>query len=156
MSGEAFKPTMRALILGHFSTVGDIDCLTYVTQMLREEGTAYDVVPFIEKLTPHLGQRFLQRTQAFFGGKPRDADVRQKDFAIDRVRRQVRQPDQALVERAHLAAIVRLREHNLRESVSGAGLHFELGRRLDHRSRRLRHLLHLRRRYFIRPRRLVD
>lgn len=47
---------MRALILGHFSTVGDVDSLTYVTQMLREEGVAYDVLPFIEKLAPHLGQ----------------------------------------------------------------------------------------------------
>jgi hypothetical protein len=56
MSGEAFKPNMRALILGHFSTVGDVDSLTYVTQMLREEGVAYDVVSYIEKLTPHIGK----------------------------------------------------------------------------------------------------
>lgn len=45
---------MRALILGHFSTIGDVDSLAYVTEILREEGVAYDALPFIEKLTPHI------------------------------------------------------------------------------------------------------
>ncbi len=45
---------MRALILGHFSTIGDVDSLAYVTEILREEGVAYDVLPFIEKLSLHL------------------------------------------------------------------------------------------------------
>ena len=45
---------MRALILGHFSTTGDVDSLAYVTEILREEGVAYDALPFIERLTPHI------------------------------------------------------------------------------------------------------
>ena len=45
---------MRALILGHFSTIGDIDSLAYVTELLREEGVGHDVLPFIEKLAPHI------------------------------------------------------------------------------------------------------
>lgn len=45
---------MRALILGHFSTIGDVDSLAYVTEILREEGIAYDVAPFIEKLASHI------------------------------------------------------------------------------------------------------
>ena len=45
---------MRALILGHFSTIGDLESLAYVTEMLREEDVAYDAIPFMEKLTPHI------------------------------------------------------------------------------------------------------
>lgn len=45
---------MRALILGHFSTIGDVDSLAYVTEILREEGVDYDVLPFIEKISPYL------------------------------------------------------------------------------------------------------
>ena len=61
MSGQRFGgtsigPAMRALILGHFSTVGDIDSLAYVTGLLREEGVAFDVLPFIDKLSPHIEQ----------------------------------------------------------------------------------------------------
>ena len=37
---------MRALILGHFSTVGDIESLEYVEQVLGDEGIAYDVLPY--------------------------------------------------------------------------------------------------------------
>ena len=61
MSGDWFDPAllwpaMRALILGHFSTVGDVDSLAYVTETLREEGVAYDVLPFIKKLSGHIDQ----------------------------------------------------------------------------------------------------
>ncbi len=45
---------MRALIIGHFSTIGDVDSLAYVTELLREEGVGYDVLPFNEKLTPYI------------------------------------------------------------------------------------------------------
>ncbi|MCL6730307.1 polysaccharide pyruvyl transferase family protein [Sphingomonas hankyongi] len=37
---------MRALILGHFSTVGDIESLEYVEHVLGTEGIAYDVLPY--------------------------------------------------------------------------------------------------------------
>ena len=45
---------MRALILGHFSTIGDVESLAYVTEQLQEEGIAYDAMPFNEKLTPYV------------------------------------------------------------------------------------------------------
>ena len=66
MSGRGFVaivlPVMRALILGHFSTVGDVDSLAYVIETLREEGIPYDVVPFIRKLTRHIEQA-VDRTE---------------------------------------------------------------------------------------------
>jgi len=37
---------MRALIVGHFSTMGDIESLAYVEQVLDAEGIAYDVLPY--------------------------------------------------------------------------------------------------------------
>ena len=41
---------MRALILGHFSTVGDIESLEYVEHVLRAEGIEFDVLPYKPEL----------------------------------------------------------------------------------------------------------
>lgn len=39
----------RALIIGHFSTIGDIDSLDYVRGVLDEQGIAYDILPYKPK-----------------------------------------------------------------------------------------------------------
>ncbi len=40
----------KALLLGHFSTVGDIGCLNYVIDCLRELGMAYDLCAFMKEV----------------------------------------------------------------------------------------------------------
>lgn len=45
---------MRALVIGHFSTVGDIESLEYVESILTDEGIDYDVVPYKAKLAPSI------------------------------------------------------------------------------------------------------
>ena len=45
---------MRALVIGHFSTVGDIESLDYVESALSKEGIAYDIAPYKGKLAPHI------------------------------------------------------------------------------------------------------
>ena len=42
--------TKRALLTGHFSTVGDIESLTVVQSWLRDLGIAYDIAPFAESV----------------------------------------------------------------------------------------------------------
>jgi hypothetical protein len=43
---------MRALIIGHFSTVGDIESLEFVKRVLEDERVAYDVAPYKAKFVP--------------------------------------------------------------------------------------------------------
>jgi hypothetical protein len=45
---------MRALVLGHFSTVGDIESLELVRELLRSEAMPYDVAPFSDKFVTHI------------------------------------------------------------------------------------------------------
>jgi hypothetical protein len=45
---------MRALVIGHYSTVGDIECLEYVRSVLDGEGIAYDVLPYNVKYAPFI------------------------------------------------------------------------------------------------------
>ena len=41
---------MRALVLGHFSTVGDIECLEWVEEVLTAEAIPFDVAAFMDKI----------------------------------------------------------------------------------------------------------
>lgn len=41
---------MRALVLGHFSTVGDIECLEWVGEVLTAEAIPFDVAAFMDKI----------------------------------------------------------------------------------------------------------
>lgn len=45
---------MRALLLGHFSTVGDIESLRWVQDILSAEGIPFDVAPYVDKYVPAL------------------------------------------------------------------------------------------------------
>lgn len=45
---------MRALVIGHFSTVGDIESLDFVESVLKNEGIPRDLLPFNPKFAPHL------------------------------------------------------------------------------------------------------
>ena len=43
---------MRVLLIGHFSTIGDIESLEYVQGVLGENGIDYDVAPYKAKFVP--------------------------------------------------------------------------------------------------------
>ena len=43
---------MRALIIGHFSTVGDIESLEFVKRVLDEERVDFDIAPYKAKFVP--------------------------------------------------------------------------------------------------------
>ncbi|HET6388992.1 polysaccharide pyruvyl transferase family protein [Hyphomicrobium sp.] len=40
----------RALLLGHFSTVGDLQCLDFAKRVLEQQNCAYDVAPYSERV----------------------------------------------------------------------------------------------------------
>jgi hypothetical protein len=43
------KKPKRALVVGHFSTIGDIESLDYVRSVLAERGMAFDILPYNPK-----------------------------------------------------------------------------------------------------------
>lgn len=45
---------MRALVIGHFSTVGDIESLQFVKDILNEERIACDIAPYNQKFVPFI------------------------------------------------------------------------------------------------------
>lgn len=45
---------MRALVIGHFSTVGDIESLEYVQGVLNDRGLDYDILPYNPKFVPFI------------------------------------------------------------------------------------------------------
>lgn len=45
---------MRALVIGHFSTVGDIESLRVAQAVLEDEAIPWDLLPFNPRLAPHL------------------------------------------------------------------------------------------------------
>ncbi|HEX6073368.1 MAG TPA: polysaccharide pyruvyl transferase family protein [Sphingomicrobium sp.] len=52
---------MRALVIGHFSTIGDIESLDYVRRVLETEGIAYDILPYNPKYVPFIDGSVLLR-----------------------------------------------------------------------------------------------
>ena len=48
------KMSNRALLIGHFTTVGDVECLDIVRSWLDEGDISYDVAPFFEQVRRHL------------------------------------------------------------------------------------------------------
>ena len=46
--------TRRALLLGHFSTVGDIACLDFISGCLREKGIPFDTCAFMDEVRKNL------------------------------------------------------------------------------------------------------
>lgn len=54
--------TTRALLIGHFSTIGDIESLHHVEAMLEGEGIAHDVLPYNPKFVPAL-DRAIPRSE---------------------------------------------------------------------------------------------
>lgn len=56
----------RALVLGHFSTVGDIQCLEHVAGTLQSAGLDYDVAPFSANI-----QRAIPNSIAIASANPR-------------------------------------------------------------------------------------
>ena len=45
---------MRALVIGHFSTIGDVESLDFVEDVLKAENVAYDVAPYNAKFVPFI------------------------------------------------------------------------------------------------------
>ena len=45
---------MRALVIGHFSTVGDIESLEYVQSVLNDRGMDFDILPYNPKFVPFI------------------------------------------------------------------------------------------------------
>lgn len=45
---------MRALVIGHFSTVGDIESLEYVKGVLGDEGIGWDILPYKPEFVPFI------------------------------------------------------------------------------------------------------
>lgn len=45
---------MRALVLGHYSTVGDVESLSWVEDILRQESIPFDVAPYSDKFVKAL------------------------------------------------------------------------------------------------------
>ena len=58
---------MRALVIGHFSTIGDIESLEFVKNILNEERIAFDIAPYNQKFVP-----FIEGSMRAASGNPAD------------------------------------------------------------------------------------
>ena len=58
---------MRALVIGHFSTIGDVESLELVEGILNEERIPYDIAPYKPKFVP-----FIERSVTITSVNPAD------------------------------------------------------------------------------------